>query len=195
MTLDRLVVTSFAVALSLPALGAAQGLGDTAAREREKRAAQVAEKKKEPARVFTNDDLSAGRPAPEKGKGQKEAAPAGPGEPAASPPPESPEPEPPPDPQAAIRPQIEALRDAEERVAEAEQRVAAFAGMLNPMSGTYIYGPSGSNSANDEAAVRQQLQQAEESLREARAAVAAANEAVEEARRRWVPPSTTSSPY
>ena len=47
--------------LALPAGAAAQGLGDTAAREREKRAKE-AQAKKADAKVFTNEDLAAGRP-------------------------------------------------------------------------------------------------------------------------------------
>lgn len=49
------------LAFLVPAGAAAQGLGDTAAREREKRIKDAAATKQEPARVFTNDDLGEGR--------------------------------------------------------------------------------------------------------------------------------------
>ena len=55
------------------------------------------------------------------------------------------------------------------------------------MSTTFIYGASGSNSANEEAEVRSQLQEAEGELREARMALTAANQAMEDARRGRAP--------
>jgi hypothetical protein len=180
VTGHRLVLAAFVLGLA-PCVAAAQGLGDTAAREREKRAKQVV-KKAAPAPAFTNEDLEAGRP---------------PGEattvsdsPVAAPVTESPaESGPPPlvDPQAAVRPYIENLRQAQARVETVETRIRELSGKLNPMSGSFIYGSSGSNSANEELEVRQQLREAEDELREARTALAAASQAMEDARRGRAP--------
>jgi predicted nucleic acid-binding Zn-ribbon protein len=48
------------------------------------------------------------------------------------------------------------------------------------MSGSFIYGASGSNSANEEAEVRDQLNQAEGELNAARQAVVTANQALQD---------------
>jgi hypothetical protein len=176
VTVRRLGLAALVLGVLAPALAAAQGLGDTATREREKRAKQAAQTAA-PARVFTDKDLDEGRP-----PGQ--AAPAGTS--ATAPAPEA---GPPPleDPQAAVRPYIESLRQAQARVEAVGARIRELSGKLNPMSTTFIYGASGSNSANEEAAVRQQLQEAESELREARVALTAASQAMEDARRGRAP--------
>jgi len=61
MTSRRIALVSGLLSASLVTPLAAQGLGDTAAREREKRAAQ-AKAKQDAAKVFTNEDLDKGRP-------------------------------------------------------------------------------------------------------------------------------------
>ena len=176
----HLAIAAFVVAL-LPALALGQGLGDTAARERERRAKRTPEKTT-PSRTFTNEDLDAGRP-----PGQAVTA----GEAVAPPPaPEAPSEgggAPLEDPQAALRPYIEGLRQAQSRVEAVEARIRELSAKLNPMSTTFIYGATGSNNANEEAEVRQQLQETEAELREARGALAAANEALEDARRGRAP--------
>jgi hypothetical protein len=180
MTIRRFGFAALVLGLLAPALAVAQGLGDTAAREREKRAKQAV-KNAAPARVFTEADLDAGRP-----PGQAEAA----GQSATAPAHEAPtEAGPPPleDPQAAVRPYIENLRQAQARVEAVEARMRELQGKLNPMSTTFIYGASGSNSANEEAEVRQQLREAESEMREARTALTAASQAMEDARQGRAP--------
>jgi len=61
MTSRRIALVSGLLSASLVTPLAAQGLGDTAAREREKRAAQ-AKAKQDAAKVFTNEDLDRVRP-------------------------------------------------------------------------------------------------------------------------------------
>ena len=181
MTNRRLALAALVLGFLAPAVAVAQGLGDTAAREREKRAKEAV-KKAAPARVFTGEDLAVGRP-----PGQTATASESSG---AVPEAESPaESGPPPleDPQAAVRPYIENLRQAQGRVEAVEARIRELSGKLNPMSTRFIYGGSGSNSANEEAAVRQQLQEAESELREARAAVTTASQAMEDARQGRAP--------
>jgi uncharacterized protein YukE len=169
-----------AVVLGLaPGVAAAQGLGDTAAREREKRAKQVVTKA---APAFTNEDLEAGRP-----PGQATTSTDSPVATAVAEPPAEGGPPPLEDPQAAVRPYIENQRQAQARVETVEARIRELSGKLNPMSTSFIYGSSGSNSANEELEVRQQLREAEDELREARTALAAASQAMEDARRGRAP--------
>ena len=184
MTVRRLGLAALVLGVMAPALAAAQGLGDTATREREKRAKQAA-RTAAPARVFTDEDLTEGRPPGQAAAGGTSATARAP----APAPDASTEDGPPPleDPQAAVRPYIENLRRAQAQVEAVEARIRELSGKLNPMSTTFIYGASGSNSANEEAEVRQQLQEAEGQLREARSGLAAANQAMEDARRGRAP--------
>jgi hypothetical protein len=172
------------LALALPAWAAAQGLGDTAAREREKRAKQAREQKAE-AQVFTNDDLAAGRPP----GATPSDAPSG-----SAPAPEATRGEEPasaePDRLTQERPYIEAIRSAQEHVAATEARIRGLSEKLNPMSGSFIYGAQGSNSANEEAQVRQGLREAEAQLLEAREGLAAASQGLEDFRRGRIPSSS-----
>jgi hypothetical protein len=179
MTIRRFGFAALVLGLLAPALAAAQGLGDTAAREREKRAKQAV-KNAAPARVFTEADLDAGRPPGQAEAAGQSTAPAHEAPTEAGPPPLE-------DPQAAVRPYIENLRQAQARVEAVEARMRELQGKLNPMSTTFIYGASGSNSANEEAEVRQQLQEAESEMREARVALTAASQAMEDARRGRAP--------
>ena len=188
----RRVLTVFALlALALPAGAAAQGLGDTAARQREKRAKQAQEKRPE-ARVFTDADLAVGRPPEAKGSGATAGAAA-----AAAPAPEATggggEPPAEPDQLAEEQPYIQAIRSAQEQLASVEARIQELSAKLNPMSASFIYGSQGSNSANEEAQVRAGLSQAEAQLLAARQAVAAANESIQDFRRRR--PSSPSMVY
>jgi F0F1-type ATP synthase membrane subunit b/b' len=186
----RLSAFMVGLAFLVPAGAAAQGLGDTAAREREKRAKQAAAKKKEPARVFTNSDLGEGesgdtQASGKQGKGSSTA-------------PRSPETS-----QEASGTNEESREEAREserrpsdqahqaRVTEAQSRVSGLEGRikelgdkLNPMSGSFIYGATGSNSPQDEAQVRADLTQAESELVQARQELAAAQQALEDFRRR-----------
>jgi len=174
------------LALLLPALGLAQGLGDLAARERQKRQA------KGPAgtpRVLTNDDLPKGEPGSTSSAPAPEApsseASAGrdrrnPDEREGVPPPESPV--------AQAQAAADAARDA---VVAAEARLKELQDKLNPMSPSFIYGVTQTGDAyGEEARTREELRQAEGELAAARAALVQANEALEGARRaaRSAPP-------
>jgi hypothetical protein len=170
----RLVaVLAALVACGLAAEAGAQGLGDTAAKERRRRA--EAAKKASGAKVFTNDDLDAGRPpgskpspAPEAGAPvRQEDPPPAPSEPTR---------------QEQEGPFLDAIRAAEAEVAGAEAAVRELQAKLNPMSTSYIYGPSGSNDANEELRVREQIRQAEGQLRSAREALLAANQSLQDFR-------------
>jgi len=174
VTVRRVTTVLGLLALVLPAVSTAQGLGDAATRERAKRAAA---KKAAEAKVFTNQDLDASRPpgtAPTSGQAAstREESPA---EAPTSPPIE--------DRLAAERPYLDAIQAAQTRVSEIEQRIQDLRSKLNPMSGSFIYGASGSNSANEEAEVREQLNQAEGELNAARQTAVAANQALEDFKR------------
>jgi hypothetical protein len=147
-------------------VAAAQGLGDLAAREKTRRT----QSKKPEARVFTNDDLDAGRP-----PGQKKEEGAAAAQPAAAGAPEVLQPVRDESRGQDDRPYVEALRAAEAEVAAAEARVRELSGKLNPMSTTFIFGAGGSNDANEELRVRNELRQAEEQLSAARQAVVSAS--------------------
>jgi hypothetical protein len=156
------------VGLVAAAPSAAQGLGDLAARERSKRAAE-AKQKKEPAKSFTNEDLEAGRPPgakPAEGAGESPAPTAG----------EAPAPAPVEAPLERERPYLDAVSSAQQALTAAETRVKAISDKLNPMSVSYIYGAGGSNDANEELRVRAELTQAESELQAARQALATANQ-------------------
>ncbi len=174
------------LALALPGSGLAQGLGDSAARERAKRA--QAGKKAEP-RVYTEGDLAAGRPPADKGEGGSSAPSSSPMA-AAVAEEESPSSPPEPLPSELLRPYLDALTNAKTRQAEIEGQVRVLSAKLNPMSGTFIYGSQGSNSANEEAQVRAQLNQLEGALTQARREVSEASEAADRASRGQRPPDT-----
>jgi len=173
MTVRRMEIVLGLLALAVPALVAAQGLGDAAARERARRDKQQATKTP----VLTNEDLDKGRP--------PDADRAGEQRPAASEESRSEAPTSPPmeDRLANERPYLDALQAARTRVAEIEKRIQDMRAKLNPMSGSFIYGATGSNSANEEAEVREQLNQAEAELNAARQAAVEANQALEDFKR------------
>jgi hypothetical protein len=172
MRAGRIAIVLGLLALVLPGLAAAQGLGDAAARERAKRAKQEAAKK---VPVLTNEDLDKGRPPATTQTGGESApspAAASAGDYKESPPME--------DRFAGERPYLDAIREAQMRLSEVESKIQELGAKLNPMSGSFIYGASGSGSANEEAEVRAQLSQAEGELNEARQAVVAANQALDD---------------
>jgi len=172
------------LAFSLPGWGLAQGLGDTAARERAKR--EQAGKKAEPNRVYTDGDLAEGRPPASKGAGSSSAAPNT--ESTASAEGESPREAPEPLLSETLRPYLDALTNAKSRLGEIEGQIRTLSAKLNPMSGSFIYGAQGSNSANEEAQVRTQLSQLEAALTQARRDVVEASEAADRASRGQRPP-------
>lgn len=159
------------------AVGArAQGLGDAAARERQKRDAQ--QKAKEPARVYDDQDLP--QHEPEKGDKKK-----GTGN-AATPPVASPSGSDAASENATRRGRVAeaeaAVTTAKAEVDRLEARVRDLQAMLNPMSTTYIYGTRVSGDlASEEARVRDDLRQTEARLADARKAVDAANKGLEDA--------------
>jgi hypothetical protein len=176
-----------ALLLIAPAVGA-QGLGDAAAREREKREKQAA--KKAP-REYTNADLRKEEP----GKaGEKQPSTSGESEAAqlererrerqtskedTSPGADASE-----DGGAGTRvaeaqAQVDAAQSA---VSSIEAHIRELRDRLNPQSTTYIYGPTGSNSANEEAQARSELNDADRELAEARQALSAAEQALQDAR-------------
>ena len=180
------VAFSAGLLLALPCLGAAQGLGDVAAREARKRA-KTAAKKEEPARVLTNEDLDKGRPPGGGGTAATESpggAPTGEAAPSTVV-----------DRGAELRPFIDAVASAQARTNGLEARVRELGSKLNPMSTSFIYGAAGSNSASEELQVREALTQAEAELAEARQALAAANESLAGARQGRAPETSTPVPY
>jgi hypothetical protein len=163
------------LAIGLGGVATAQGLGDTATRERKRR-----EKEKKPPsnRVYTNDDLEKGRPPGEKTSSSADATLSGSATSS-----ESPSEAPPmPDMAGSDRRYIDAVREAQERVTAIEKQIQQANGKLNPMSTDYIYGSSGSNNANDELQVRQELSDLQQQLVQARQDLATANQALANAR-------------
>lgn len=166
MSFWRIVLTLAVAALLLPALSAAQGLGDVAARAREDR--QQRAKKPQPVRTFTNDDL----PERDPSEASDEASP---GDEDRSRPDDSGsssrEPE-------SSGPDEEELDRARNRVLRLEATVDELEQKLNPMSTTYIYGgtggPVGGVQADEEQAVRRQLDAAQQQLEQARDSLAEA---------------------
>jgi hypothetical protein len=180
MTARRMgtILGLLALALALPAGAAAQGLGDTAAQQRAKRAREAQEKKTE-AKVFTNDDLSAGRPPDAKPSGATAApspAPeaAGGGEAPSEP-----------DRLNEEQPYVAAVQSAQAQVAATEARIRELGDKLNPMSTKFIYGAAASgDAAGEETRTRAALSQAEAQLLDARRALATANDNLQDFRRR-----------
>jgi hypothetical protein len=155
----------------------AQGLGDSAKRERQKRKTDATK----PPRVYDNDDLQKGRPPGKKTEeGAKDATP---------PPDTRPLDEPDPGDVAAQEKRIrveaaQANLDASEaRVAKLETRIKQLEDSLNPMSPSFVYGASaGMSAAGGELRARDELQAAQKELLEARQAVEADRKALDEAR-------------
>jgi hypothetical protein len=181
------------LALLVPALAAAQGLGDAAAREKQKRQATPAKAK---AKVLTNDDLkkeedgktktdgasggAAGasptmEPTSSAGAGQAErerprGSEGGDGEVGDTR-------------QAAIQ-QAQARADsARQAVVDAEARVKELGDKLNPMSPSFVYAqPNAADAAGEEARTREALRNAEAQLDGARQALVSANRDLEDVR-------------
>lgn len=166
------------VVLLSPALASAQGLGDAARRERQKR---VTEPSKQDPRIYDNDDLNAGKPATK------------PGEPAAAAPstPPAPAPDEPSADDAREAQMLERVAAAEKRLAEAEvsletakARVQQLKDKLNPMSPSFVLGAASAGMAapGAEMRVREELQQAEADQIEVQKTVDDARRALDEAR-------------
>jgi hypothetical protein len=152
----------------------AQGLGDTAAREKSKRTTKA--QKKDAGRVFTNDDLEAGRPPGwKKTEGSGEAAAPVSDADARPAPAED-------DRLTQERPFLDAINAADAEVTRVVGLIKELQDKLNPMSTSYIFGASGSNDANEELRVREELRQAERDMASAREQAAAARKTLEDFR-------------
>lgn len=166
------------VALLVPGLVLAQGLGDLAARERQKR--EAAGQREKP-RVLTNDDL---RKEPDRASTPAEAP--GAAEDAGSPLRGDPDRRGNEDAAQTALEQAQAAVDAARAaVVAAEERVKALGDKLNPMSPSFIYGTTqGGDAVGEEMRTRDELRQAEAQLTEVRDALVKANQAYEDARQR-----------
>ena len=178
MSAFRVAVGTGLLGFLLVAPTSAQGLGDTANKEKAKRAAKE-QAKKDPAKSFTNEDLVAGRPPGSKTEsGSGEPAPTlseGAQAPAQAPAPAE-------DRVAQERSYLDAITAAQQGVTAAETKVRQLSEKLNPMSLSYIYGAGGSNDANEELRVRAELRDAETQLQAARETLVTANRNLQGAR-------------
>jgi len=194
--ITRRFVLAWAIAiLTLPAAVAAQGLGDTAARERVRRESESQDTKADTRPVYTNNDLKVYRPAGgendendgdngDEGNGgndgdegdtvaEREAR----AEEQRS--------------RSRVRGRTDpnrAQRDeagrAQSEVDQIEARIRRLNGRLNPMSRDYIYGQAQSvDAANEELQVRQELSELEERLRDTRQDLVEASEELSNADR------------
>jgi ABC-type Fe3+-hydroxamate transport system substrate-binding protein len=178
--MKRILLLCVPLLLLLPGPAGAQGLGDAARRERQKR--QTVPPKTEEPRVFDNDDLNAGKPPKKEGEG--EAAPDAAAPPAASS--EQPSDE---DVQKAVdRERVaqaeKAVAEAAARLATAQARVQELKDKLNPMSPSFVFGAANAGMAAPGAdmRIREELQQAELEAVEAEKAVEDARREREDAR-------------
>lgn len=168
------------LALVVPGLAAAQGLGDVAARERQKRAAAGPRAKP---RVLSNDDLrkdEAGKAASQATAPSPESSSDSPSAPGSERAPENEE-------AAAQRGRLEQAQaevdSARAAVVAAEARIKDLGDKLNPMSPSFIYGAGQTgDAAGEEIRTRQALQQAEGELGQARDALVRANRSYEDVR-------------
>jgi hypothetical protein len=173
----RATAVSIVLLLAVPGLAAAQGLGDAASQEAQKRA-KAPVKKAQPPRTLTNEDLDRVKPA---GKEETTEAPA----------PESgtsrdASPSPGADRAEKLQPYVDAAQEAQSRVDGLEAQIRDMEARLNPMSTSYIYGASSGTAGNlqaEEMRVVQALNRARADLVEARKALSQANERLEDARR------------
>lgn len=170
------LLLALASTLVAPGLVRAQGLGDAAAREQQKRAAAV----RPPARVLSNDDLPKEGAAASAQEASAPAAPASTGNPddRGQGTPEEGTPQ-----ENELRQAQAAVDAARAGVGAAEQQVKELADKLNPMSPSFIYGSMQAGDAvGEEARTREALKAAEAQLAEAQNTLAAANKAHEDVR-------------
>ena len=162
------------LALGIPGLAVAQGLGETAAQERERRERESRGKAKQETPVYTNHDLDAIRPPEAESNEEDDEAE---GASAASPRREESSPRP----SARVRGRDDADRRRRDEVSRAqtqvdriEAQIRELNGRLNPMSRDYVYGEASNvDAANEEIRIRQQLSELEDELRQARSELSA----------------------
>lgn len=160
-------------ALALAAGASAQGIGDVAAREREKRKAAGTPAEK---RSFDNVDLEQGRPAGTKSDAPA-SKPAAAEEPAAGGSPDDAQ-------RARVRAAEESVQAAEKEVARLEGRQQEIQDMLNPMSVKYVFGQARSMDATaEEQRLKDELAGLPARIEAAKKAVIDAQRAVADARR------------
>jgi hypothetical protein len=183
------------LALCLGALGAAvsaQSLEDAAARERQKREKGTTQEPKPQPKVYTNDDLPQGTSgSPEANQGTA-ATPAGntPSSAESGAPQNRRRPPAPEGPQTGGKGDEDVTSSLTAEAKAAAQQLKSLEGTidtlkskLNPMSLSFIFGPGGSGSAEEELQVRDELTKAEAALPAARARLERAEADVREGRR------------
>jgi hypothetical protein len=156
----RLVLLLAIVGLALPSLSEAQGLGDVAAKARQEREQRSTEPK-EPVRSFSNDDLPEREESDdddEYDSGEDRSSDRGSSSGGSE--------------ALSAREREEELARARTRVQRLEGKVEELEQKLNPMSTTYIYGgtggPVGGSQADEEIAIRRQLDATRDQLEDAR---------------------------
>jgi hypothetical protein len=174
--------------LLAPGLVLAQGLGDVAARERQKRDAAG---HREKSRVLSNDDLQ------QKGPGNASTPAADAAAPDAEPSLRGDRDERRNEEAAASQTQLEqaqaAVDAARAAVVATEERVKALGDKLNPMSPSFIYGVTQTGDAvGEEMRTREELKQAEARLVDMRDALVKASQAFENVRLARPPDSPDS---
>jgi hypothetical protein len=174
------------LAVLLPGLASAQGIGDTAAREKQKRQATAAKGK---ARVITNDDLKKdddGKTKSETGEGSSpvlDKTPAPTSNYQADRERSSGAPQEGDSREKAVEQAQTQVDSARSAVVAAEARVKELGDKLNPMSPSFIYGMNQTGDAvGEEMRTREALRGAEAELAGAREALVKANRDLEDVR-------------
>jgi hypothetical protein len=170
------------IVVLLPGLVAAQGLGDAAAKEKQKRKAAP----KTNTRVITNDDLKSeeAKTKSEAGQGASPVAEPTPSPSSSQAQREAPRSEGEADSQQkAVEQAGERVESARSAVVAAEARVKELGDKLNPMSPSFIYAQAqAGDAAGEEIRTREALKGAEAELASARDALVRANQDLEDVR-------------
>ncbi len=188
MTARRIAIALVLLCLAVPGWVAAQGLGDASARERDRRSKEAPAKKRGEGKVFTNEDLAQGQPSgtpPPAGEASSAGSSSPPATDSETRPEEASRPddrEDREDRRATEQPFLDAVSGAQSRLSALERRIQELQSKLNPVSGSFIYGATGSNSTAEEAAVRAELGGAEGELTAARQDLATALLALQDVR-------------
>jgi hypothetical protein len=171
MSAREVALAAVLLVLGVPGVVGAQGLGETAAQEKERRERESKETENEPAPVYTNDDLKAFRPPGAESDDEDESGgEVSPSSAASSRGPSRPRPS------GRVRGRDDPDRDRRDEVSRAqaqvdqiEARIRELNGRLNPMSRDYVYGEASNvDAANEELRIREELNELEQELRQAR---------------------------